>query len=57
MTLKPGNRVIDLWLGSSIGNVFLDGDCYVAKSVTYTLAVKGTRNGADFEATLITKTC
>lgn len=57
MTLKQGNRVVDSWSGSGIGLVFLDGDCYVTKGVTYTLIVVGTRNGVDFEATPITRTC
>lgn len=57
MTLKQGNRVVDSWSGSSTGILFLDGDCYVTKGVTYTLTVEGTRNGVAFEATPITRTC
>lgn len=57
MTLKQGGRIVDSWSGSGTGIVFLDGDCYVTKGVTYTLTVEGTRNGIDFEPTTVTRTC
>ena len=56
MTLKQGNRVVDSWSGSGTGILFLDGDYYVTKGVTYTLTVEGTRNGVAFDATPITRT-
>ena len=57
MTLKQGSRVVDFWSGFGTGIVFLNGDCYVTKGVTYTLTVEGTRNGVAFEATPVTRTC
>ena len=57
MTLTRGNIVVASWSASGTGAVLMTKHCSVAKGVTYTLTVTGTRNGVAFEAHPVTKTC